>query len=727
MGGRFSRAPKSEDKDKLLYDLFGSLLLLQAMCDLRPIVKANTPDADVHLILLRLIKKLPLAPDEDGSLKAWRAASEVVKKKLVPLLQKFDTTHSLQSFLPEQGQSWKRSFETKLKVSETVLAHLISFVGKCVKSEVQGEFKFLASQVLKAEELDGIAQEVERYVPCAVACAWSNENNNDLALRDHLLPRFYLLQALCDQLPILTSTSEDSAQKKMSREISICFALLLDAAERPYDVSEVVDRFLVPYLQLQPELAKSLRDYLPKSRQSWIDFLHNRLDGLKKDVSKPNVQHELLNACKSLVGEFRSEYLSPVVDKIHHDFKYTFDVPEDHTEVNVFYATDRIATEDGEYVGGHSAVLHYGVMTVGIPHVKGLFSKKPSENDGTKAMSMPTDDDGASTSVGIRAEGEISRMESPESNDGLKHVEILSVDTTLQADRVKFVEEIQKILAQACTHNPLQLSVSLMEESDEFKQEVLLYIHGYNVTHEDAIMRAAQLKYDLDFKGLVMVYSWPSKGTLWDYRHDEEMIEKSAEYLPGFIETILTEVHDNTKVHILAYNMGNRALIRAFCKSAKGKGQQQNMFEVDVKGTLKNVIFLAPDAKKTEFEKMDLDQKPSTCVFTIYSSATDLNLLLSKTFHEETQLVNTPNRVEEYARQHRMPIDVIDITEADINMSLHHSYLHFHHDFTALEDIIHLLGLQSPVGTPRNFHLKQKNSEKPRLFGFTKDDTSISK
>jgi len=148
-------------------------------------------------------------------------------------------------------------------------------------------------------------------------------------------------------------------------------------------------------------------------------------------------------------------------------------------------------------------------------------------------------------------------------------------------------------------------------------------------------------------------------------------------------------------VHILAYNMGNRALIRAFCKSGKAKGSQQHkIFEVDVKGTLKNVIFLAPDAKKTEFEKMDLDQKSSTCVFKIYSSATDLNLLLPKTFQKKTQLVNTPNRVKKYVRKHGMPIDVMDITEADINMSLHHSYLYLQHDITALKDIIHLLGSQ---------------------------------
>jgi esterase/lipase superfamily enzyme len=172
--------------------------------------------------------------------------------------------------------------------------------------------------------------------------------------------------------------------------------------------------------------------------------------------------------------------------------------------------------------------------------------------------------------------------------------------------------------------------------------------------------------------------------------------------------------------------MGNRALIRAFCKSGNAKGDhRQNLFEVDGKGTLKNVIFLAPDAKKTEFEKMDLRKKKSTCLFTIYSSATDLNLLLSKTFHEETQLVNTPNCVEKYA--HHMPIDVIDITAANTNMSLHHSYLYLHRDITALEDIIYLIRLLSPYAPPRDFHLEQKDSQKPRLFVFTKYHTKYHK
>jgi esterase/lipase superfamily enzyme len=77
---------------------------------------------------------------------------------------------------------------------------------------------------------------------------------------------------------------------------------------------------------------------------------------------------------------------------------------------------------------------------------------------------------------------------------------------------------------------------------EESAREVLLYIHGYNVNHEDAIKQAAQLKHSLKFKGLVIVYSWPSNGTLWGYKQDEKVIEESAPWLHQFITTLLTEV-----------------------------------------------------------------------------------------------------------------------------------------------------------------------------------------
>jgi hypothetical protein len=107
--------------------------------------------------------------------------------------------------------------------------------------------------------------------------------------------------------------------------------------------------------------------------------------------------------------------------------------------------------------------------------------------------------------------------------------------------------------------------------------------------------------------------------------------------------------------------MGSRALIRAFAfhkfGTAKEIQPQETMMEVDVKRTLKSVTFWAPDAKWTEFESMDLenmfkwtkDQALEPCIFRVYSSRSDWNLLLSKVLHKGSQLVDTESLDNKYS------------------------------------------------------------------------------
>lgn len=41
-------------------------------------------------------------------------------------------------------------------------------------------------------------------------------------------------------------------------------------------------------------------------------------------------------------------------------------------------------------------------------------------------------------------------------------------------------------------------------------EEVLVFVHGFNVNFDEAVLRAGQIKYDLKFPGEVVVYSWPA-------------------------------------------------------------------------------------------------------------------------------------------------------------------------------------------------------------------------
>lgn len=73
-------------------------------------------------------------------------------------------------------------------------------------------------------------------------------------------------------------------------------------------------------------------------------------------------------------------------------------------------------------------------------------------------------------------------------------------------------------------------------------RQVLLYIHGYTVSYKRALRLAAQLKDDLKFEGLVILYSWPTMGQLLAYPRDRKVSKKSAPRLGELITTILREV-----------------------------------------------------------------------------------------------------------------------------------------------------------------------------------------
>jgi esterase/lipase superfamily enzyme len=73
-------------------------------------------------------------------------------------------------------------------------------------------------------------------------------------------------------------------------------------------------------------------------------------------------------------------------------------------------------------------------------------------------------------------------------------------------------------------------------------REVLLYIHGYTVSYDSALRRAAQLKNDLEFGGLVILYSWPTMGQPLAYHRDGRVIKRTVQFLHEFITIILGEV-----------------------------------------------------------------------------------------------------------------------------------------------------------------------------------------
>lgn len=91
---------------------------------------------------------------------------------------------------------------------------------------------------------------------------------------------------------------------------------------------------------------------------------------------------------------------------------------------------------------------------------------------------------------------------------------------------------------------------------------VLLFIHGYNTTFDDAVVRAAQLQADLKMQGAVICFSWPSQGNARHYGVDAALCEESEDHLAAVLDW-LYRIAGAGGLHVLAHSMGNRVLLRA--------------------------------------------------------------------------------------------------------------------------------------------------------------------
>ncbi len=224
-------------------------------------------------------------------------------------------------------------------------------------------------------------------------------------------------------------------------------------------------------------------------------------------------------------------------------------------------------------------------------------------------------------------------------------------------------------------------------------KKAFVFIHGYNVTFEDAARRTAQISYDLGFEGAPVFYSWPSQGTFEGYPVDETNIEWTQANLKLFLEDFLNKT-DAESIYLIAHSMGNRALTRAFATLVAQEPQARKKF--------RELILTAPDIDAAVFKRDIAPQllEAETSV-TLYASSADKALAASKRFHGYPRAGDAGDDIVLVAG-----IDTIDATAVDTSF-LGHSY--FAESSSVLADIYHLmregthpskrLGL-SPVTTP---------------------------
>jgi esterase/lipase superfamily enzyme len=243
----------------------------------------------------------------------------------------------------------------------------------------------------------------------------------------------------------------------------------------------------------------------------------------------------------------------------------------------------------------------------------------------------------------------------------------------LTDDRLKLDRESLKLFEETSFLAAIQKALQDPElELDE--RSALVFIHGFNVSFEDAALRAAQIGVDLKQKGLMAFYSWPSKGKLLGYSADEDTIGASEQYITEFLLNLVQKSGVN-KVHIIAHSMGNRGLLRAM---------QRISANVQTEAGIKfgQIFLAAPDVDPDLFQELAKAYQQLSERTTLYVSAKDKALATSGILHDYPRVGFFP------------PITVVDgidtVEVSDIDLTfLGHGYFAEADDL--LQDIYNLL------------------------------------
>jgi esterase/lipase superfamily enzyme len=194
---------------------------------------------------------------------------------------------------------------------------------------------------------------------------------------------------------------------------------------------------------------------------------------------------------------------------------------------------------------------------------------------------------------------------------------------------------------------------SLLSHLQGSERSVLVYVHGFNVSFEEAAIRAAQIGFDLRVP-VTAFFSWPSRGDIHHYIADAATIEASEGPIAQWLATLIQLVSADN-ISIIAHSMGNRGVLRAVTRASI-----RALFESG--GHFSQIFLAAPDVDADLFRELALVYPKISRRATMYVSSRDRALEASYWLHD-------------YPRAGFAPpitivdgIDTVEVTDIDLTL-----------------------------------------------------------
>lgn len=200
--------------------------------------------------------------------------------------------------------------------------------------------------------------------------------------------------------------------------------------------------------------------------------------------------------------------------------------------------------------------------------------------------------------------------------------------------------------------------------SKTYKDQALVFVHGFYNTFDDAIYRTAQITYDMQFDGAAFMYSWPSAGTLDAYRTDRGKAERAGPSLRAFLDLVARK-SGAKRITVIAHSMGNLPLMEALDETVAGAQPSPD-------AVIDDVVLAAPDIGRKEFATLAEHINHIRGGVTLYAASNDLALAASRTLNGESRAGDTQPDGPLLLPH----VDTIDATTSSLQMfRLNHFYV----------------------------------------------------
>jgi esterase/lipase superfamily enzyme len=164
--------------------------------------------------------------------------------------------------------------------------------------------------------------------------------------------------------------------------------------------------------------------------------------------------------------------------------------------------------------------------------------------------------------------------------------------------------------------------------------DILVFVHGFNVRFQEAVIRASQVAYDLKFQGPVVLFTWPAGGE--DGLLSGAMISRTyADNLANAIKSVSPAQAffkqlaglDRT-VHVMVHSMGHQVVLRSLAQLA----QQIN------RPFIGELILNAPDIPVKDFQRLAPQIKKVAERVTVYCSYNDNAIAASESYNKNRRM-----------------------------------------------------------------------------------------